>query len=172
MQVIYLYGAPAIGKRTVANKLAKITNFKVVDNHIHTPIALRFFTNSSKWYWELRKRIREAIFEIAAEAKIPGLILTGVYESKDIKEIKYLVEYFRRLGAEVFFFHLTCSDEERKQRVVGEDRKDKQLRTVEKLRPNKLFSKIKGIKHTTLDITKMSPESTAKHIRDLMKKQK
>ena len=48
MDVIYLYGAPAIGKRTVAHELAKLTGFKVVDNHIHTPLILTFFKKQIK----------------------------------------------------------------------------------------------------------------------------
>ena len=164
MNVIYLYGAPALGKRTIAHELSKLTGFKVVDNHIHTNLVLNFFPLKSKGYWELRNKIRESIYELAIQENLKGLIITGVYQISDIDEVKKIIKFFKKHKVKIDFIQLKCSEKERKKRVVSQERKDKPLRSVTKLRPNKLFTKIDFFEHPTLDITYINAKDAASRI--------
>jgi len=161
VEVIYLYGAPAVGKRTVALELAKLTGLKVVDNHIHTNLVLNFFPLKSNGYWELRNRIRETIYDVAIKENLKGIIITGIYQASDKDEIKNIIEFFKKHKVKVNFIQLVCSENERMKRVVSNDREDKPLRSIAKLRPNVLFAKIDFIEHATLDITNVDAKEAA-----------
>lgn len=163
MKVIYLYGAPAIGKKTVALALSELTRFKVVDNHVHTSLITNFYPRSSKGYWIMREKVRDSIFKSLIAMNEKGIILTGVNESPNKKDIMPLINYFKKLKSKIYFIHLVCDENERKKRVIKPDRK-------EKPRPNNLFHKISDIDHPTIDISKTKPNVVAKNILKLIQK--
>src|SRR3989338_7426258 len=79
MDLIFLYGAPAVGKLTIAKELEKITGYPLFHNHLVAPVSKLFFQMDSVHAIELRNKIRLDVFEITAKHKVPGMIFTVCY---------------------------------------------------------------------------------------------
>lgn len=78
MKLIFIYGAPAVGKLTVARELEKQTGFKVFHNHLTIDAIEPVFDFGTKSFWKLVHRIRlETISEAALENV--NLIFTFCY---------------------------------------------------------------------------------------------
>ncbi len=167
MNIVYIYGAPAVGKRTVAKELANSLGYALFDNHADTSILTRFFTREDPAYWRMRKAIRTTVYQVASQENVNGMVLTGVHEKQDEESIEQLYKELSALGVLIHFVHLVCSEKERKVRVQAEDRKDKPLRTVESLRPNSDFVKMERDSLPSINITEVSPKVAASQIRIL-----
>ncbi len=55
MTFVLLYGPPAVGKLTVANELAKLTDFKVFHNHLSIDLVEAVFPEAHRLLAELSK---------------------------------------------------------------------------------------------------------------------
>ncbi len=76
MTLVFLYGYPGVGKLTVANELAKITNFKVFHNHLTVDLLLSVFDFGTPEFIQLRDRIWLDTMTEAARSDLGGLIFT------------------------------------------------------------------------------------------------
>jgi broad-specificity NMP kinase len=56
MKLIFIYGAPAVGKLTVANEIARQTNFKVFHNHLSIDCIEPIFDFGTASFFNLRAR--------------------------------------------------------------------------------------------------------------------
>ena len=96
MKLIYLYGPPAVGKLTIANKISELTGIKVFNNNLTSDLVWNLF-GRYEGEWQLINKLREEIVEEASRLNT-SLIFTGTYtkegdgDDKDIKEIIQLVE--------------------------------------------------------------------------------
>lgn len=74
--LIYIYGPPASGKLTVAERLAELTGFPLFHNHLTVNAVRPVFPFGSPPFSEAVSKMRHAVFEVAAGAGV-SLIFTN-----------------------------------------------------------------------------------------------
>jgi broad-specificity NMP kinase len=169
MKLIFIYGAPAVGKLTVANEIAKKTDFKVFHNHLSIDCIKPIFDFGTKPFNRLIDLIR---VETIAEAARAGqdLIHTFCYAKDfDDKYISKIIETVESNGGEVCFVLLTCERVELERRILNESRKqfgkaDNLEILNEILDKYDLSSPVPERRSLQIDNTNLSPAATAQKI--------
>src|SRR6266498_2479079 len=80
MKLIFLHGAPAVGKLTIARELARLTGFRLFHNHLTVDLVSSLFPFGSEPFIRLREQIWLAAFAEAARDNV-SLIFTFNPES-------------------------------------------------------------------------------------------
>lgn len=118
MKFVLIFGPQAVGKMTVGQELAKITELKLFHNHMTIEPLYSIFGAANET-WRLSGQFRRQIFEAAAKSKLYGLIFTYVW-AFDLQEdwdfVKQACEIFESNGSEVYFVELESTLEERLDR--------------------------------------------------------
>lgn len=169
MKLLFIYGSPAVGKLTVANEIAELTDFKVFHNHLSIDAIEPIFEFGSQSFYKLIELIR---VEIVAEAARVGqnLIYTFCYaKGSDDAHVSKIVETTEINGGEVCFVLLTAEKDELRKRVLEESRKSYgKAKTVEMMdfffEKYDLFSPVPERDSLIIDNTKLSPKTTARRI--------
>ncbi len=169
MKLIFLYGAPAVGKLTVARELARLTSFKVFHNHLSIDCIEPIFDFGTPSFFKLIELIRAETVAEAAREDV-NLIYTFCY-AKDFDDahVAKIVESVEASGGEVCFVLLTCERSELEKRVLEESRKQygkaNNLEILEEiLGKYDLFSPVTGRESLQIDNTNFSPFETARKI--------
>ncbi len=182
MSLIIIFGPPASGKMTIGKKLAEITDFKLLHNHISIELALQFFEHGSTGFSNLNEFFRKKIMEEVAGSDLPGLIFTYVWDFKQDQDKPYVEKFcdiFREQGREIYFVEIFCDLEERLRRNKTLERisekpskqdlllSEKRLLQIEEKHVmntnNDFYYKENYIK---IDNTKLEADIVAKIIRD------
>ena len=119
MELVIIFGPPAVGKMAVGLELERITGMRLFHNHMSIDLALRFFDFGDPAFHRLVEEFRTRIFEEVAASALPGLVFTFVWALDDERERAYIdrtCEIFRAYGAEVCFVELAASLDERLRR--------------------------------------------------------
>ncbi len=74
--LVYLYGPPAAGKLTIAERLAELTGSRLFYNHLTVNAITPVFEFASPAFTEVLHRLRLDVFATAARAGV-GLIFTN-----------------------------------------------------------------------------------------------
>ena len=122
MKLIIIFGAGAVGKMTVGQELAKITDLRLYHGHMDIEMVIEIFGSFTQ---NASKRIREVIFEEFAKSARYGLIFTYMWafdQPSNWDYIDNLVDIFRREGADIYYVELVASQEIRLERHVTENR--------------------------------------------------
>ena len=169
MKAVYIYGPPATGKFVIAQEIAKLTRFKVIDNHIFTPILLTLFESKNKHYWKLTTLFKNLLIEEAIKSHVLGIVFTGVYDGKnDDKTLKKFIHELNRKNVKTFFVRVNCSEKERLKRIVHPQRKKiGKIHTFSQLQQRMhkdIFSTVPFQQHLFLDTTSTSAKVNAKKI--------
>jgi hypothetical protein len=123
MKLLFLHGAPAVGKLTVAKALLRIVPGRLMDNHAAIDLALTIFEFGAPGFWELVHDVRRSAFEAAAVRRVPLLVTTFCYaEPEDREQFRQIEEIVQRHGAKLLPVFLHCSREEALHRVGNPDR--------------------------------------------------
>jgi hypothetical protein len=123
MKLLFLHGAPAVGKLTVAKALLRIVPGRLMDNHAAIDLARAIFEFGAPGFWELVHDIRRSAFDAAAEHRVPLLVTTFCYaEPEDRGQFGQIEEIVQRHGGELLPVFLHCSREEALRRVGNPDR--------------------------------------------------
>ncbi|HYC74896.1 AAA family ATPase [Brevundimonas sp.] len=123
--LIVLYGPPAVGKLTVARRLAERTGFRLFHNHLTVDLALSLFDFGTPGFRDLRAAVWRTAFEAAFAAGIDGLIFTFTPEpSVDSGFIPGLLDQARRAGGRTLLVELTAPAEVLKARIGTQSRRD------------------------------------------------
>ena len=169
MKLVFIYGAPAVGKLTVANEIAEQTKFKVFHNHLSIDAIEPIFDFGTKSFARLIDLIRVETIAEAARENV-DLIHTFCY-AKDLDD-----EYVAKItgavesnGGEICFVLLTCAKSELEQRVLADSRKQygkaNNLEILnEILDKYDLFSPVPERESLQIDNTNLSPEVVAQKI--------
>src|SRR5919112_4990933 len=78
MNLVFIYGPPGVGKLSVAKELARLTGYKLFDNHVSIRCAQSVFDFGTKPFWRIVGAVRDAVFEEAAANGV-SLVTTFVY---------------------------------------------------------------------------------------------
>ena len=123
MDLIFIYGTPAVGKLTVAKKLAEKTGYKIFHNHLTVDLVYSVFDWGSKVGEKLNEKYRLDIIEKAAKHCIPGLIMTFVYGHPiDEPFIKKVITKVESNDGHVKFVKLIASKDALKERIADKSR--------------------------------------------------
>jgi hypothetical protein len=173
MKLIFIYGAPAAGKLTVATELASQTGYKLLDNHKAIDYLVDIFPREDHQHDRTRsklgRRIRLDTFEAVAQAGV-NLITTfapisaGMYDF--MRDARTAVE---SQGGEICFVQLAPPQATMEERVLSESRKGHKIDTVERWRELLVgnpgaFEPFPDVEHLIIDNSEISPAETAQKI--------
>jgi hypothetical protein len=118
MKLIFLHGAPATGKLTVAKALLRQVPGRLFDNHAALDLAETVFDFGAPGFWELVQTVRCAVLDAAAAQDVPLVVATYCYaEPEDRSAFAQFESIIERHGGELFPVFLRCSREEMISRV-------------------------------------------------------
>lgn len=188
MKLVIIFGPHAVGKMTVGQELAKITDLKLFHNHMTIDIVADLFENMPQERRRLTELFRNEIFKSFASSNEYGMIFTCMWalERKDDWDyIDNLENMFKSNGAEVYYVELEADYDIRLQRNKTENRllNKPSKRNIEKSenlfkdienrhRLNSYPGEIKKENYIKINNTHVSPENIAKIIKDRFRLQK
>ena len=174
MKLIFIYGAPAVGKLSVARHLASLSGYKVFHNHLSIDAIEPVFDFGTKSFARLINLIRiETVAEAARENVnlIHTFCYAREYDDEYVDKIQHAVE---SNGGEICFVHLVCERAEIERRVLEKSRrKFRKVRDLKLL--NEIFDKydfsapVPGRDSLQIDNTQVSARAAAKKIREHFK---
>jgi len=171
--LVYIYGPPASGKLTIAERLSELTGMPLFHNHLTVNALRPVFAFGSPPFVEASRKVRQAVFDVAAGAGI-SLIFTNnsAWSGPDPRaRFEDAAESYRRImeshGGRTVFVRLTASASALEERVANESRRahDKLLDVVRlrellaELDPSPLHPD-----DLTLDTGQLGPEESARAI--------
>ena len=123
MKLLFLHGAPAAGKLTVAKAVLEKVPGRLFDNHAAIDFARTLFEFGAPGFWELVHTTRYAALDAAAEHGVGLVVTTFCYaEPLDLPQFERFEEVMRRHGGELLPVFLQCAREEAVRRVGNPDR--------------------------------------------------
>lgn len=123
MRLIYLHGAPAVGKLTVGRALSVLTDVPLVDNHAAIDLARKALDFDRLGFWDLVHDLRLTTLRGLARAGLPRLIITSAYSHPaDAPLVEDYAAVLRDHGGGIDPVYLHCSDATAIARVVAAER--------------------------------------------------
>jgi chloramphenicol 3-O-phosphotransferase len=169
MKLVFLHGAPAVGKLTVARELAALTGYRLFHNHLTVDLVMSLFPFGSEPFILLREQIWLAAFAQAARNKVSLIFTFNPERTVRDRFIHDTIDLVEAAGGKVVFVELTCAEAEIEDRMVDASRKKfGKLASVEQYRSLKdagafQFPKIPN--DLSLDTTERIPVESAELIR-------
>jgi hypothetical protein len=169
MKLLFLHGAPAVGKLTVAKALLELVPGRLFDNHAAIDLARTLFDFGAPGFWELVHTTRYSALEAAGERGVALVVTTFCYaEPDDLPQFEKFEEIMRRHGGEVLPVFLRCSREEATRRVGNPDRVERRKMTSAASLIKELdaysFTAVPRAGCLTLDTGARSAEAAAREI--------
>ncbi|WP_152361434.1 AAA family ATPase [Microlunatus speluncae] len=172
MDLVYLYGPPAVGKLTVATELARLTGFRLFHNHLSIDCVKPVFDFGTEPFWRQVHAIREGMLTEAARSGT-SLIYTIVYAGSPAAEerTRRRFELVRGHGGRIHPVRLSCDRAIVEERVSQPRRRElDKLSTVESLRAawakEDLGAIIPEVESHHFDTASATPAETASKIID------
>jgi predicted kinase len=168
--LVYIYGPPASGKLTIAGLLSELTGIPLFHNHLTVNALRPVFPFGSPAFMAANRKVREAVFDVAAGAGI-SLIFTNnsAWSGPDRRaRFESAAESYRQImaahGGRTVFVRLTAPVSALEERLANESRRahDKLLDVVRlrellaELDPSPLHPD-----DLTIDTGQLSPEESA-----------
>ena len=122
MKLLLLFGDAAVGKMTVGQELAKITDLRLFHNHMTIEPVLEVFHDFRA---DTITRLREVIFEDFAASDCYGMIFTFMWpfdQQSSWDYIAHICDIFKAHNAEIYYAELVAPQEVRLLRNVTENR--------------------------------------------------
>lgn len=181
--LVIITGPHAVGKMTVGQELAKITDLRLFHNHMSIELSLKLFDFGTSEYRALNETIRKTVFEQFATGDLPGLIFTYMMYFDLQSEFDYLqgiIDLFEENGADCHVVELCADFEERLARNKSENRlankeskrnlewSEREMRkTSKKHRFNSREGEILPFEsYLKIDNTNLAPSEVAKMIKE------
>lgn len=123
--LVIILGPHAVGKMTVGQELANITQLRLFHNHMSIELARKLFAYTEKEWSILNETIRKTVFELFAKGDLPGLIFTYMCafdEQSDLDYLQNMIHLFSSNGANCYVVELCADFEERLIRNKSENR--------------------------------------------------
>ena len=123
MKLLFIYGPPASGKLTIAEKLSAITKIPLFHNHLSRDIVKDIYGTRLMDHYSLVNTIRLDVLSYCAQNNT-DLIFTYVYEGEnDDENVKSLINCIESNGGSVEFIELTANRDDLISRVDNDSRK-------------------------------------------------
>jgi hypothetical protein len=109
MELVIIFGPPAVGKMAVGMSLEKKTGLKLFHNHMSIEFVQPFFNYGTSTGKRLVGEFRWRLFEEIAQSDLKGLIFTYVWAFNLSSEKEYIdsvTALFRSSGARVSYVEL------------------------------------------------------------------
>jgi hypothetical protein len=122
MKLLYIIGDAAVGKMTVGQELAKITDLRLFHNHMSIEPVIEIFGYFHK---NAIKRFRDVIFEEYAASENYGMIFTLMWAFDSQSQwdyVNHISSIFEQHDAEIYYAELIAPLEIRLQRNETENR--------------------------------------------------
>lgn len=122
MKLLFLFGDAAVGKMTVGQELAKITDLRLFHNHMTIEPVIEIFGYFNS---EAIERLRQVIFEEYAKTDNYGMIFTFMFAFDSQSDWDYLErdkDIFRPYGTEFYYVELVAPQKIRLKRNATENR--------------------------------------------------
>ena len=114
MNLVIIFGPPAVGKMTVGKELSNLTSLKLFHNHMTIELALNFFNFGDPSFHKLVSSFRSQIFEEVSKSNLKGLIFTYVWAFDLPEDKKYIEQVVNNFKADnVFYVELEAELEKR-----------------------------------------------------------
>ena len=155
MKFVLITGPQAVGKMTVGQELVKITNLKLLHNHMTIELLTKIFDYSRDSFRKLNEEFRVQIFEEFAKSNEDGIIYIVELESS-------LEERLKRNKTE------NRLENKASKRNLEWSEKDL-LKSVEKYRFNSRENEIQEKNYIKIDNTNISADIVAKTIKEKFK---
>lgn len=120
MKLVIIIGDGAVGKMTVGQELAKITNLRLFHNHMSIEPIIEIF---GEYNSDIVRKFRELVFTEFAKTDKYGLIFTYIWAFDSQSDWDYM-EHLRDIfdGADIYYAELTAPQEIRLERNATENR--------------------------------------------------
>jgi hypothetical protein len=182
MKFVLVFGPQAVGKMTVGQELAKITDLKLFHNHMTIDLVSHFFDYGTKKGKRLVSLFRREIFEEVSKSDLYGMIFTYVWAfdmQEDWDYINQVSQLFESRGGTVYFVELEADLEERLERNKSSNRLEHKpskrdiewsegdlKKSMEDYRLNSLEGEMKYSNYIKINNTNLSAEGVAKIIKE------
>jgi chloramphenicol 3-O-phosphotransferase len=168
MKLIFVNGAPAVGKLIVARELARLTGFRLFHNHLTVDLVSSLFPFGSEPFILLREQIWLATFAEAARQNLSIIFTFNPERTVRERFIQDAIEVVQAEKGQVVFVELTCAEEELERRMEDASRKEfGKLASIEQYRSLKAsgaFEFAKLPEGLSVDTTNRSPADSAQLI--------
>lgn len=171
MNLVFIYGPPGVGKLSVARALARMTGYKLFDNHVSIACAESVFDFGTKPFGKVVSTIRTTVFDEAVRARV-SLVFTFVYaHPDDTPFVERVCELVESQGGCVLLVRLFCEREELERRLPHPERaragKLASLDTLSEVASRyDIFSPVPGRAGLEVDNTDLAPDEVARLIID------
>lgn len=123
MKLVFLYGPPASGKLTIAEKLSEYTGIPLFHNHLSRDLVKDIYGDKLRDNYALVDRIRFDVLDYCSKNQT-DLLFTYVYEGRDDDDnVREFIKTIENNQGEVLFVELTANKEDLIDRVDNESRK-------------------------------------------------
>ena len=172
MKLIFLHGAPAVGKLTVARELASLTGFRLFHNHQTVDLVSSLFDFGTEPFVLLREQIWLATFAAAARNNVSLIFTFAPERTVPDSFIQDTLDVVGGAGGKVIFVGLTCEEDEQERRMEDASRKNVgKLSSIDEYRSLKdagAFRVPTLPSEISLDTTSQSPADTARLISEYL----
>jgi tRNA A37 N6-isopentenylltransferase MiaA len=172
-KVVVIYGAPAVGKFTVAKELAKKTHFKIFHNHAVNDFVWEFFNRGTPSADILKEETSFLLFKQIAENHL-NIILTNTHSANfisstgltNIKFYKKIEKIIKTHGGIMLYVQLIAHPDAILKRTNHPYRKHfKKLTNIKKmkkaLKEKDWFTPAPLNNQIIIDNTKLSPKKVS-----------
>jgi len=173
LKLVFIYGAPAVGKLTVARELARLTGFRQFHNHLTVDLVTALFPFGSEPFVLLREQVWLAAFSEAARHDTSLIFTFNPEQTVRERFIQDTLDVVSSAGGKVIFVELTCSPDEMGRRIENPSRSEfGKLSSIEQYRSLRdagafHFPKLPNT-GLSLDTTLNSPAATAELINEYL----
>lgn len=125
MNLVILFGPPAVGKMTVGQELSKLTGYPLLHNHMTIDLVTELFDFGTPQFGRLVPAFRQMLVAEAAASDLVGLIFTFVwnFSNEDDKQfLDGLRDSVTDHGGSTYYAELEAGMEERLVRNRTENR--------------------------------------------------
>ncbi|MCE0557462.1 AAA family ATPase [Motilimonas sp. E26] len=175
MKLIWIHGAPAAGKLTVAKYLHEHYGYKLFHNHLAVDLSLAIYDEfGDKDFSDFTNGIRRTVLAKAKSIGVSHLVITYMTcaESDSVEINKYL-DFFSENEIEVYPIHLCPKAEIILDRSASEERQQSHKLSCQTTISNLLNNmKFLGINHEntqSIDNSNLTPKEVALKIVNYVK---
>jgi len=123
MKLLFIYGPPASGKLTIAEKISERTAIPLFHNHLSRDLVKDIYKDKLNENYKLVDRIRFDVLDYCSKNDT-DLIFTYVYAgSDDDDNVRKFIKTIEDNNGEVLFIELSASQDDLIARVNNESRK-------------------------------------------------